>query len=518
MNTSRILSLAAAAALTAASALATDTLATWPLANTLSGNTSFGEALTVGDITAGSEVTSLSLSGKGYSGQGWTGASRNEKTYFQFTVTATEDYALDLDELAVNFRSTTTGPAKAEIRYSVDNGANWKSAGTNNVPQDGNDKGHPFKANFGTASVGAGQTLLVRIHAWGASAKSGTFRIGNTYSMDLSGTAVGTKQAPTIVFPHPAESVAVSNKLTVDITVLPAGSGLTKTWSFLPKPDSKSKYALSGKRFTYTPAAADQGKTFTLTVTATNGYGTTTGELPVTVTEFLPAGTWATGFETGDNPSYPSTATNVAIDGRTWTIQQLAFLDSAAIPKVGGRACVFGSYNEAYMVSADKVLDAAHGFGIVSFLYAEYPGESAPCQPLVVEVTTDLAGGDWMELGRVNPNGAETLTRADFPLETSEPVYLRIRTEYVNGSGRVVIDQLSVTPYVAPVWNDFERYLLQYNVTPGDPGCASQNFWAEGETTNSYLIDDFDEDGYSNWAEFTNRPSQTNPYDKTSHP
>jgi hypothetical protein len=515
MNAPRLLSFAAAAALALAAAARAETLATWSLNNSLAGTTELADALTVGEITAGSAVTSLTLSKNGWNGQGWNSASRNDNAYFQFTVTATDDFYLAPGELAMNFRSTKTGPAKAEVRWST-NGTSWTSAGTYDVPLDGNDKGHPFTADLSAGAgvkVDSGKTLTVRIHAWGASAKTGTFRIGNSYAMTLSGTAIGTKLPPTIVFPNEAETVSLSNTLTVAIGVLPDGS--ITDWSFAPAP--AGTYSLSGKTFTFTPASADVGKTFTLTVTASNSHGASEASLPVAVTEYVPAGAWMTGFETGNNPNNPNAPTNWVIDGRTWSIQQLAFSDKADLPKVGARACVFGSYNPAFMVSADKMLSNAHGCGSVSFLYGEYPGESEPCQPVLVEIATDLASGDWMEVGRVNPAGATTLQKATFDILSREPVHLRIRTEYVNKSARVCIDQLTVLPYALPVRTAFEQYLLDHNVTPGDPGCASETVWAEGEDANSYKTDDFDEDGYPNWTEFNASP-RTNPYDKTSHP
>ena len=512
-NPFRFASLAAAALLALAAAAHADTLASWSLSSTAAGTTTLTNALTVGDITAGSAVklNSPPVSGKGMGASGWpTSTSPNANAYYQFTVTATDDFYLNLGELAMNFRSTKEGPAKAEVRWST-NGTSWTSVGTFDVPQDGNDKGHPFTADCTGVTVGSGETLTVRILAWNAKTAGGTFRIGNSYAMTLAGTAIGTKLPPTIVFPNEAETVSLSNTLSVAIGVLPDGS--ITDWSFTPAP--AGTYSLSGKTFTFKPAAVDVGKTFTLAVTASNSHGNSEASLPVAVTEYVPAGAWSTGFETGTDPNNAST--NRVIDGRTWSIQQLAFSDKADLPKVGARACVFGSYNPAFMVSADKMLDSTHGCGTVSFLYGEYPGESEPCQPIIVEISTDLASDDWMEVGRVNPLGVSALEKATFDVSSSEPVYLRIRTEYVNKSGRVCIDQLTVLPYAAPVRTPFEQYLLKYNVTPGDPGCASETIWAEGENAESYKTDDFDEDGYSNWAEFQANP-KTNPYDRNSHP
>ncbi len=510
-NPIRFASLAAAALLALAAAAHADTLATWPLNNTLEGTSGIPDALSVGEITVGSAVAKPSTTANGISGESWTSSSLNSNAYYQFTVTAKSDFYLKPGGLALNLRSTSKGPPHVEIRYTL-NGSSWKTLDTIEVPLDGNKKGHSFTVDCSAISkVDSDQTLTVRIYAWGAEQSGGTFRLGNTDAMILAGTAIGTSLPPTIVFPNEAETVSLSNSLTVAIGVLPDGS--ITDWSFAPAP--AGTYSLSGKTFTFKPAAADVGKTCTLTVTASNSHGDSEASLPVAVTEYVPEGAWSTGFETGTDPNNAST--NRGIDGRTWSIQQIAFSDKADLPKVGARACVFGSYNPAFMVSADKMLSNAHGCGSVSFLYGEYPGESEPCQPIVVEVATDLASGDWMEIGRVNPSGVTTPEKATFDILSSEPVYLRIRTEHVNKSGRVCIDQLTVLPYAQPTWTAFEQYLLDYNVTPGDPGCASETVWAEGETSTSYMTDDFDEDGFSNWTEFNANP-QTNPYDKTSHP
>ena len=482
------------------------TLATWPLKSTEKGETEYDEALSVADVSAGPGV-SASIGSSGFSGSGWPSNAIGDKAYFEFGVTATEDFYLNLGELTMSLRSTKTGPGNAEVRCSTD-GTAWTTLATLSIPLDSSANLYPV--DCGSVTVGVGQTLTFRIYAWGASGSSGTFRLGNGTAMTLTGTAVGMATPPTVAFPHETESVSASNTLEVTFAVLPEGE--VTDWSFLPKP--AGAYSLSGTTFTFTPKGEDTGGEFTLSVTAANSHGDTEAALPVTVTEYVPAGAYATGFEKGEDPHYKA-STNWVIDGRAWSIQQLAFLDYDSLPKVGNRVCVFGSFNEAYMMSNEKLLGGTGGCGTVSFLYAEYPEETGACQPLIVEVSTDLAEANWMELGRVNPTGVDNLAPASFELDSSESVYLRIRTEYVNGSGQVCLDQLTVTPYKAPNWNEFEKYLLQYNVTPGDPGCASQNFWAEGENSESYLTDDFDEDGYSNWAEFD---AKTNPYDKTSHP
>lgn len=508
----RFVSLAAAALLALAAAAHADTLATWSLVNSLEGTSGNPDALEAGEIEAGSDLKSLTVSVNGYSATGWpTTAAPGDTAYFGFSVTANADYYLNLGTLTMNLRSSGTGPIGVEVRWSV-GGAVWNTL--TNFTHSADSKGHSYELDVSGLMVESGKTLSFRVYGYGGSGASGTFRLGNGSAMTLSGTAVGTKQAPTISFPNEAESIPVSNRLSVVVGIQPAGSGI-KSWTFDPEP--AGTYSLAGTVFNFRPAAADEGGTFTLTVTATNAYGSAANSLPVDVTEYVPEGAWTTGFEKEQDPDNPTSPTDWVIGGRTWSVQQLDFSDKAELPKVGSKVCVFGSYNPAFMVSADKMLNSSNGFGSISFLYGEYPDESEPCQPVVVEISTDLASGDWMEVGRVYPSGVSELERADFVVASSEPVYLRIRTEYVNKSGRVCLDQLTVLPYAAPTWNDFEKYLLKYNVTPGDPGCASQNFWAEGENNQSYKTDDFDEDGYANWAEFQANP-QTNPYDRNSHP
>ncbi len=182
------------------------TLATWSLVNTLTGTTIVPDALSVGDIAAGNGVGTLSLSAKGYSGQGWNSASRNEDAYFEFSVTAVTNWSFSPGELSMNFRSTKTGPAKAEVRWSLD-GSAWTTAGTMDVPLDGNDRGHPFTVDFTGVTVGSGETFAIRIYAWGASANTGTFRIGNAYAMTLSG-GVARRKMVTATVANPARSFA----------------------------------------------------------------------------------------------------------------------------------------------------------------------------------------------------------------------------------------------------------------------------------------------------------------------
>ncbi len=206
MNLAKWIVAAALAAWAVAPALGDVPVADWSLNNTLSGGSPFADALSVGDITAGNGVENLSLSAKGYSGQGWNSASRNEDAYFEFRVTVATNWSFSPGSLSMNFRSARTGPAKAEVRWLID-GSAWTTAGTMDVLTDGNDSGHSFTADFTGVTVVGGETFAVRIYAWGASAKSGTFRIGNAYAMTLSGS-VSLRKVVTATVANPARSFA----------------------------------------------------------------------------------------------------------------------------------------------------------------------------------------------------------------------------------------------------------------------------------------------------------------------
>ena len=213
--------LLAAVVAAAAPALGDEPVAGWSLNNTLSGGSPFADALSVGDITAGNGVGTLSLSAKGYSGQGWNGASRNEDAYFEFSVTAATNWSFSPGSLSMNFRSARTGPAKAEVRWSID-GSAWTTAGTMDVPLDGNDRGHPFTVDFTGVTVGSGETFAIRIYAWGASAKTGTFRIGNAYAMTLSGS-VARRKMVTATVANPARIFAEDEMNEQDVVTFGFG-------------------------------------------------------------------------------------------------------------------------------------------------------------------------------------------------------------------------------------------------------------------------------------------------------
>ena len=344
----------------------------------------------------------------------------------------------------------------------------------------------------------AGQVWF-RLAGWTASSSSGPGGFGQAADVLIfSGQVIATDGSPVIGFvPSSGVQVHVSNTLNVAVSILPVGSGV-QSWSVLPAPAGAT--SLSAGTFHFTPTAADDGGAFTLSVVATNGYGTTTGTLGIAVTEYLLPGTLEITFENAGEVKTSYDAAGVTLSGQPWVLDQTRIGDTASDLKFGARAARFGSFFPAYMTSSNALLGA--GLGTISFWYAQYGGGAAGAV-LVVEVATNALTGNWIEVGRVDANGVTNLTEFQTSAGINQAMYVRIRTDYAEGVGQVNVDNIIIAPYQAPTYSAYEQYLRQYNVTPGDSGTA------EGE--------DWDGDGFTNLQEFNAGP-QTNPYDVLSHP
>lgn len=449
--------------------------------------------VTVGNFVAGSGVVSFTFGGSGAYGSGWpVAASPTTTNYFEVTIAPQAGYGLSISEIDYSERRSSTGVREFQVRVSTNNFSSYAVLATNAVPD--NDSERTYSMTDLNLLVQEGHTFRLRFYGYLAEGAGGTWRI-NDGSLKLVGTAISMSGPPVVGFnPGSGVQVHVSNTLDVAVSVLPTGG--IQSWGVAPPPAGTTNF--SGGTFHFTPVAADDGQTFTLSMVATNSYGTTTGTLAIAVTEYLPPGTLEITFE---NPGEVKTSYDpetVMLSGQPWLFDQARIGDAATDLKIGARAARFGSYYPAFLTSSNKLLAA--GLGTVSFLYAQYGGGDAGAE-LVVEVATNLTAGDWMEVGRVNADGVTTLTEYEVNVDISESMHVRIRTEYAEGVGQVNVDNLVVAPYAAPSYTAYEQYLRQYNVTPGDSGTAPGEDW--------------DGDGALNTNEFN---ALTNPYDPLSHP
>ena len=105
-------------------------------------------------------------------------------------------------------------------------------------------------------------------------------------NVGLDGVRIAGPAAPAVSFnPNGTTNAPVSNQFTMAVTIAPSGAGM-QSWSMLPAYAGPA--SLTGGTFSFTPAAGDNGKTFTLSVIATNSMGTTTGTATIAVMPYVP--------------------------------------------------------------------------------------------------------------------------------------------------------------------------------------------------------------------------------------
>ena len=467
-------------------------LGMWTVTNAL-GTSEEAAKVIVGNFVGGAGIGAITFGPNGGYANGWTlNATPDATDYFEVTIAPTSGFSLVVNEIDYGEYRSGTGIREFQVRVSTNNFSTYAVLETNAVPDDTGSRSHSIP-NL-NLPVAEGQTFRLRFYGYLAEQSGGNWRI-NANSLKIVGTAMSMTGPPAVVFvPGSDARVHVSNTLDVAVSVLPTGG--IQQWWVIPTPAGTTNF--SAGTFHFTPAAADEGIPYTLSMLATNSYGTSTGTLGITVTEYLSPGSYEITF---DNPGEVKTSWGVGavtLNGRTWFMDEAIIGDSDADRKFGARSAHFGNYYQATMVSSNTLLPA--GLGTVSFWYAQY-GASDAGAVLVVEVATNATAGDWMEVGRVDANGVTNLTKYATNVDLNQPMYLRLRTDFVAGVGDVNVDSIVIAPYQAPTYTAYEQYLLNYNVTPGDSGTAPGEDW--------------DGDGVSNTNEFN---ALTNPYDAASHP
>jgi hypothetical protein len=321
---------------------------------------------------------------------------------------------------------------------------------------------------------------------------------GNTGTVDISVTAY-QPPVPVIEFsPAAPYSLMATETQKLGIAVSPSGSGLT-TWTLLPAYTGSA--SLSGTNFTFIPAEADGPGTYTFTVLATNSFGTSTGVASIVVAEYVPApppGSYICTFEDGSKTGYA--AADVTLNGKLWNLAGILIGTSDSDKKIGGKAArlkYVAGETQAMTVQSPLL---SSGIGIISLWYAPYGTHGDDAPTLAIEVSQSLTAG-WIEVGQVEVGLVTELTYQSMDVYISEPVYVRIRAVTVENSRSANFDNITITPYTSQASTPYDAFLLEYNVTPGDPGTE--------------LGDDLDDDTYDNQAEFI---ADTNPYDAAIHP
>ena len=104
-------------------------------------------------------------------------------------------------------------------------------------------------------------------------------------NVGIDGVTIAGPGVPSVSFdPNGTTNAPVSNLFTMAVSIAPSGAGM-QSWNMAPAYSGPA--SLSGGTFSFTPATADQGKTFTVSVVATNSIGTTTGTASIAVTAYV---------------------------------------------------------------------------------------------------------------------------------------------------------------------------------------------------------------------------------------
>ncbi len=337
--------------------------------------------------------------------------------------------------------------------------------------------------------------------------KSFTLTVVATNSIGTSTGAVSisvtpyTPPVPVIAFsPAGPYSIMATSTQRLGIGVTPSGSGI-QGWTLLPSNYTGSA-SVAGTNFTFVTLAADGPSNYTLTVYATNSFGTTTGTAAIAVTEYVPApppGAYIASFEDGAKTGYASG--DVTLSNKVWNLTGILIGTDADDKKIGSKAArlKFDPVDgEETMTVQSKVM--SNGVGTISMWYGPYGAHGVDAPTLAIEISASLVSG-WVKVGEVAAGSVTELSYYSTDVYVSEPVYVRIRATGGTTGKSANFDNVTITPYTSPASDPYNAFLLQYNVTPGDPGTA----------TNENL----DGDAYTNQEEFN---AGTNPYDEAIHP
>ncbi|NLB65661.1 MAG: hypothetical protein GX803_04230 [Lentisphaerae bacterium] len=493
-----VLSLAWALVLGVAAVSRGAVLGEWELTANGAGVTDESGKVTVGNFTGGSGIGSITYGVNGGYANSWTPNNVVDLTdYFEVSLTPNAGHGLMISQIDFGEYRSGTGPLAYVVRASLNNFATYDQLASGDIPDNTSIRSHSIPDL--NIVVSDGQTFKVRFYGYKAKGSGGNWRI-QANTLKIYGEAVSTAEPPAITFrPGTGVQVHVSNLLEVAVSLFPMGGSGISSWSF--DPGAAGPASFSNSVFYFRPAAADEGQTYALAVTATNQYGSVSKSLDILVTEYLPEGSLEVTFDNANEVKTGSAAEVVNLSGTPWLLDQVIIGEAANDPKNGLRSGRFGTFFPPSMTSQDKLLPGM-GVGLISFQHAMYhePEEPRTGSTLVVEVAETLEGNAWFEVGRVSAR-ADALTYYEVPVGINTALHVRIRLDLGSGDSRVNVDNVTIAPYVAPDWTAYEEFLLQYNVTPGDPGTEPD--------------DDLDGDGFTNDEEFQ---AGTNPYDATVHP
>jgi hypothetical protein len=141
---------------------------------------------------------------------GWTGSAPGTN-YFEFTLTPTSGFSVNLTSISFGNRSTTTGPTNYSFRSGSDSFVGNLNAGS--LINDGS----WYASGTQSVSLTFTSATTFRLYASGASSAAGTFRVDD-FTVNGSATAV----------PEPATVAAISGAVALLIAVFRRKLAITR--------------------------------------------------------------------------------------------------------------------------------------------------------------------------------------------------------------------------------------------------------------------------------------------------
>lgn len=507
-NGTRILAMAAVMA-AAAMAAQGATLALWNTGSLTADDNAKGNyaaSATAPEVTAGALIAGGGLTAGSSQSAGVFAAHGYDKTsaeaamaagdYWETSLTAASGTELQLSGIAIGFGGPKSGPKACQLAWSAD-GKTWTYLKEFDLAR--NDTKY-FKLNLsaddlGDLAYGVSGTVWFRLLAWnGGTQGTACGSFGQKADvLAFSGEVLSSEGEPTVAFSPAAPWTYAKQTLVVQVKARPAGTKVT-SMSVSPKPNGAVSSNLTAGTWTFTPSTNDANKSFMLTAVATNNYGRTTNSVDVRVKGVVTKGTLTIDFEgvTGEQTSWNGATLSLpAGSGTNWVLEGSIVRNGYSSDRKNEKsALVFTSNAVGSIRSQGKVLDK--GIGKISYCYGVNTNHLDAGRPMLRTLVSE-DGEFWVEAdaadtAELGSDGA--LAERSFDVGVGVPVYLEFRCDGFSGSAQVNLDDVVIQPEATI--SPYDKKLLMFNVTPGDPG-----------TKNT---EDLDGDGAIN-------SSDKNPYD-----
>lgn len=434
------------------------------------------------------------------------GTSSNEAKsfghYWETILRPQSGYIATYESIRYRFRRAGSGPRWSQWSYSI-NGSTFYWVPTVTSNSDSYTE-REIILPVDPVLQSTDKKVWFRMYAWGGTNQATAWgNYGRAQDVLIySGTLVATGPVPpTVVFDPPGvQNVSVSNTLELAVSIATPDSGIS-AWGLSPT-NPAGPAGMVGTNFSFTPYEADTSNTFALMVVATNAYGTSTGTTSITVSGYVPPpppGSYICTFEDAYKGDYPSK--DVTFSNKVWNLTDVLTGMLSSDQKIGRRAARLQYYtNDGPDTMTVQTPVMSNGIGTISMWYGPYGTNGASAPTLAIEISESLTEG-WTEVGAAAAGAVSNLTFFSTDVYIGTPVYVRVRGKSGGFKRTANFDNLTITPYFPQEVSAYDAYLLQYNVTPGDPGTEPE--------------DDLDGDAVNNTNEFT---AGTNPYDEASFP